>query len=46
MHYLEYEVWPTLLEGHTNLLAWWNRMKGRESYRQMYADGNNGFYDI
>ncbi|KAF9777197.1 hypothetical protein IL306_004526, partial [Fusarium sp. DS 682] len=40
IYYLKAEVWPTLLDGRTNLLAWWNRMKGRESYRQVYRDGN------
>lgn len=41
MHYLQDGVWPTLLEAHTNLLTWWNRMKGRASYRQIYVDGKN-----
>ncbi|KAF5723354.1 glutathione S-transferase [Fusarium mundagurra] len=45
MHYLEDGVWPTLLDAHANLLTWWNRMKGRASYRQIYADGNNGIDD-
>ncbi|KNB07615.1 hypothetical protein FOXG_08729 [Fusarium oxysporum f. sp. lycopersici 4287] len=44
MHYLQDGVWPTLLEGYKNLLTWWNQMQGRESYRQMYADGNKGIY--
>ncbi|KAG5748317.1 hypothetical protein H9Q70_009011 [Fusarium xylarioides] len=45
MHYLQDGVWPTLLEAHTNLLTWWNQMKGRASYRRIYADGNNGIDD-
>ncbi|KAF5680465.1 glutathione S-transferase [Fusarium denticulatum] len=45
MHYLQHGVWPNLLEAHPNLLTWWNRMKGRASYRQIYADGNNGIDD-
>ncbi|KAF5570424.1 glutathione S-transferase [Fusarium phyllophilum] len=45
MHCLQDGVSPTLLEAHTNLLAWWNGMKGRASYRQIYADGNNGIDD-
>ncbi|KAJ4264191.1 hypothetical protein NW762_005385 [Fusarium torreyae] len=41
MHQLEANVWPTFLDGRQNLLAWWNRMKGRESYRQVYQDRGN-----
>lgn len=45
MHYLEDVVWPTLLEGYKNLSTWWSQMKGRESYQQVYADGNKGIHD-
>ncbi|KAJ4053406.1 hypothetical protein NW756_010312 [Fusarium oxysporum] len=45
MHYLEGVVWPTLLEGYKNLSTWWSQMKGRESYQQVYADGNKGIHD-
>ncbi|KAF5578405.1 glutathione S-transferase [Fusarium pseudoanthophilum] len=45
MHYLQYGVWPTLLDAHENLLTWWNQMKGRVSYQQIYVDENNGIDD-
>ncbi|KAF4337450.1 glutathione S-transferase [Fusarium beomiforme] len=45
MHYLKTEVWPTILDGHSNLLAWWDRMKGRDSYLQVYGNASNGVLD-
>ncbi|KAF4948865.1 hypothetical protein FGADI_9355 [Fusarium gaditjirri] len=42
MHYLQDGIWPNLLEGYKNLLTWWDQMKGRESYRQIYANGSKG----
>ncbi|KAH7233138.1 glutathione S-transferase [Fusarium tricinctum] len=38
MYHLKFNVWPTCLDGRPSLLAWWNRMEGRESYRQMYGE--------
>ncbi|SPJ78908.1 related to glutathione S-transferase PM239X14 [Fusarium torulosum] len=38
MHHLKVNIWPTCLDDRPNLLAWWNRMEGRESYRQLYEE--------
>ncbi|KAM0200028.1 hypothetical protein ACHAQI_011890 [Fusarium lateritium] len=38
MRQLKVNVWPTCLDGRPNLLAWWNRMEGRDSYLKLYKE--------